>query len=93
MTRHEFVFSDLGDFNYLASPYEYVKYPKMDQRDDGQNQKQDCEIIEDGDGRVSVLSPDDWTRWEVEHMLLDFYNWRARKLVEHLSLLDRREGV
>lgn len=95
MTRHEFVFDDLGNFNYLATPCELMKCPKMDRRADvaDNDRGRYLEIVEDGDGCVSVFAADDWTRREVEYMLLDFYNQKARKLVEHLSLLDRREGV
>ena len=95
MTRHEFVFDDLGNFNYSATPCELMKCPKMDQRADtaADDKRGYLEIVEDGDGCVSVFADDAWTRREVEYMLLDFYNQKARKLVEHLSLLDRKERV
>lgn len=95
MTRHEFVFDDLGNFNYSATPCEPMRCPKMDQRADAvtDDEGRYLEIAEDGDGCVSVFADDAWTRREVEYMLLDFYNQKARKLAEHLSLLDRKEGI
>lgn len=91
MTRHEFVFDDLGNFSYSSSPAPAIKhYPKMD---GGGEHNNDCAIEEDENGRVSVISPDDWTQREVEYILLAFYNHRARGLVAHLSVLDKQEGV
>lgn len=95
MTRHEFVFDDSGNFNYSATPCELMRCPKMDRRVDASatDKERHPEIVEDGDGCVSVFAADGWTRREVEHILLDFYNQKARKLAEHLSLLGRKEGV
>lgn len=91
MTRHEFVFDDLGNFSYSSGPSAIIKHcPKMDGDKEHDN---DYEIEESENGRVFVIAPDDWTQREVEYILLDFYNCRARGLVAHLSALDKQEGV
>lgn len=94
MTRHEFVFDDLGEFNVMSikDEYEPKKYVKMDMYGMPAPQS-DFDIIEDGDGHITVYAPDSWTEREVDYMVLDFFNARARKLCERISILDKAEGV
>lgn len=94
MTRHEFVFDDLGEFNVMRikDEYEPKNYVKMDMRADSVPQS-DFDIIEEGDGHITVYTPDSWTEREVDYIVLDFFNTRARKLCERISILDKAEGV
>ena len=92
--RHEFLFNDLGEFNVMSikDEYEPKKYVKMDMRADSVPQS-DFDIIEEGDGHITVYAPDSWTEREVDYIVLDFFNARARKLCERISILDKAEGV
>lgn len=92
--RYDFTFNDLGEFNVMSTKdnYKPKKYVKMDMRTDSVPQS-DFDIIEDGDGHITVYAPDSWTEREVDYMVLDFFNARARKLCERISILDKAEGV
>ena len=92
--RYEFLFNDLGEFNVMSikDEYEPKNYVKMDMRADSVPQS-DFDIIEEGDGHITVYTPDSWTEREVDYIVLDFFNTRARKLCERISILDKAEGV
>ena len=92
--RYEFVFTDLGDFQMISmkDAYEPKKYVKMDMRMASIPQS-DFDIIEDGAGHITVYAPDSWTEREVDYIVLDFFNARAKKLCERISILDKAEEV
>jgi hypothetical protein len=92
--RYDFTFNDLGEFNVMSTNDNYrpKHYVKMDMYGMPIPQS-DFDIIEDGDGHITVYAPDSWTEREVDYMVLDFFNARARKLCERISILDKAEGV
>lgn len=89
MIRYDFAFDGAAEFS--RSPAR--KVAKSDLRTEDEDGGQLAYIEEKGDGRVSVYLRDGAAPTEAEYVLVDYYNSRAKALIEHASALGGAEGA
>lgn len=89
MIRYDFAFDGAAEFSRSAAR----KVAKSDLTTEDEDGGQLAYIEEKGDGRVSVYLRDGMAPREAECILADYYNSRAKALIEHVSALGEAKGV